>query len=57
MVQWLRLCAPNAGIPGSIPGQGPRSHKPQLKILRAATKTHNSPPKVTIIIILRTNTE
>ena len=26
VVQWLRLCAPNAGGPGSIPGQGTRSH-------------------------------
>ena len=26
MVQWLQLCAPNAGGPGSIPGQGTRSH-------------------------------
>ena len=25
VVQWLRLHAPNAGGPGSIPGQGPRS--------------------------------
>ena len=24
MVQWLRLCAPNAGGPGLIPGQGTR---------------------------------
>ena len=48
-VQWLRLCAPHA--PGSdlIPGQGTRSHMlqlrvhmPQLKILRAATKTRHS---------------
>ncbi|TEA42458.1 hypothetical protein DBR06_SOUSAS1810269, partial [Sousa chinensis] len=29
MVQWLRCCAPNAGGPGSIPGQGTRSHMPQ----------------------------
>ena len=28
----------NAGGPGLIPGQGTRSHVPQLKILRAATK-------------------
>ncbi|TEA37700.1 hypothetical protein DBR06_SOUSAS9210016, partial [Sousa chinensis] len=28
VVQWLRLCAPNAGDPGSIPGQGTRSHMP-----------------------------
>ena len=24
--QWLRLCAPNAGSLGLIPGQGTRSH-------------------------------
>ena len=46
MVQWLRLHAPNAGGWGSIPGQGTRSHMPQLrvcilqlKILSAATET------------------
>ncbi|TEA31938.1 hypothetical protein DBR06_SOUSAS8310193, partial [Sousa chinensis] len=26
VVQWVGLCAPNAGGPGSIPGQGTRSH-------------------------------
>ena len=26
VAQWIRLCAPNAGGPGSIPGQGTRSH-------------------------------
>ena len=31
VVQWLRLCVPNAGDAGSIPGQGTRSHKPQLR--------------------------
>ena len=31
VVQWLRPCAPNADSPGSIPGQGTRSHMPQLK--------------------------
>ena len=25
VVQWVRLCVPNAGGPGSIPGQGTRS--------------------------------
>ena len=30
MVQWLRLRAPNAGGPGSTPGQGTRSHMLQL---------------------------
>ena len=29
-VQWLRLCVPNAGGPGSILGQGIGSHTPQL---------------------------
>ena len=38
-VHWLRLCAPNVGRPGSVPGQGTRAHMPQLKILCAATKT------------------
>ena len=31
-VQWLRLHAPNAGGPGSIPGGGTRSHMPQLRV-------------------------
>ena len=31
--------APSAGDPGSIPGQGTRSHMLQLKTLHAATKT------------------
>ena len=26
VVQWLRLCVPNAGGPGLIPGWGTRSH-------------------------------
>ena len=38
MVQWLRLHAPSAGGPASIPVQGTRSHMPQLKILHSATK-------------------
>ena len=31
VVQWLRIRAPNAGIPGLIPGRGTRSHMPQLR--------------------------
>ena len=31
VVQWLRLCTPNAGGLSSIPGQGSRSHLLQLK--------------------------
>ena len=40
-IQWLRISSPNAGGPGSIPGQGTRSHMPQLKILRATTKNED----------------
>ena len=40
-VQWLRLLAPSAGGPGSILGQGTRSHMPQLKIPHATTKTQH----------------
>ena len=46
VVQLLRLHSPNAGDPGSIPGQGTRCHMPQLsihmpqiKVLHATTKT------------------
>ena len=39
MVQGLRLHASNARDPGSVPGQGTRSHMLQLKILHAITKT------------------
>ena len=39
MIQWLILCAPNAGGLGSILSQGTRSHILRLKILCAATKT------------------
>ena len=43
-VQWLRLCAPNAGgpglTPGSIPGQGIRSQMMELRP-RAAKKYKN----------------
>ena len=39
VVQWLRLCAPNAGDLGLIPGWGSRSYMLQLKIPHAAAKT------------------
>ena len=42
VVQWLGLHAPNEGGPGSISGQGTRSHMPQLKILLATTTTQLS---------------
>ena len=31
--RWLRLCIPSAGGQGSVPGQGTRSHMPQLRVL------------------------
>ena len=39
VAQWLRLHAPNAGGPGSIPHQGTRSHMhAAAKSLHATTK-------------------
>ena len=43
-IQWLGLCAPNAGGPGSISDHGTRVHRPQLRVLMleiplASTKT------------------
>ena len=38
VAQWLRLCAPNAGGLGSIPGQGVRFHVPQLRIRKPQLK-------------------
>ena len=38
VVQWLGLRAPNAGVLGSIPGQGTGTHMPQLKTPHATTK-------------------
>ena len=39
VAQWLRLCAPNAGGPGLIPGQGTRPH------MHAATKSLHATTK------------
>ena len=38
MAQWLRLHAPNAGGPGSIPGQGIRSLMLQLRPITAKSE-------------------
>ena len=46
VVQWLRVCAPNAGGPGSISGQGTRSRMLQLKIPHAAMKIPHTATKV-----------
>ena len=39
VAQWIRLCTPSAGGPGSIPGQGTRSH------MHAATKSLHATTK------------
>ena len=39
VVQWLRLCALNAGALGSIPDWGTRYHMSQLNFPSATTKT------------------
>ena len=39
VAQWVRLHAPNAGGPGSIPGQGTRSH------MQAMTKSSHATTK------------
>ena len=38
VVQWLRLCTPNAGGLDSTPGQGIRSHMLQLSVRRPQLK-------------------
>jgi len=38
VAQWLRLCTPHTGAPGLIPGQGTRSHMPQLSLLKPQLK-------------------
>ena len=42
VVQWLRLCTPNAGGLGLIPGQDSRPYRPRLKILPVTNKTWHS---------------
>ena len=38
VAQWVRLRAPNAGGPGSIPGRGIRTRMPQLSLHAATTE-------------------
>ena len=40
LVQWPRLHALDAGESGSIPGEGTRSHMPQLKIQHSHTNKY-----------------
>ena len=44
-VQWLRLHTPNAGGLGSIPGQGTRSHMPQLRVCMLQLKIPHATTK------------
>ena len=41
VVQRLGARAPNAGGPGSTPGQGTRFHTPQLRLLHATVETED----------------
>ena len=45
MGHWLTLCAPNARVLGSIPGQGTRSHMQQLRVLMPQLKTPHAVTK------------
>ena len=54
VVQWVRLCAPNAGAPGSIPGQGTRfCMHATTKSSRAATKSPHAAMKILCAAQLR----
>ena len=44
VAQWVGLRTPNAGGPGSTPGQGTRSHVPQLRVHMPQLR---SPPAAT----------
>ena len=46
VVQWLRLCTPNAGGLGLIPAQGNRFPILQLKILDSTTKFEDSTAEI-----------
>ena len=45
MVWWLRVHAPSAGGLGLIPGQGTRSHMPQLRVLTLQRKMQHAATK------------
>ena len=48
VVQWLRLQAPNEEGLGSIPGQGTRSHRPQLRVYMLQLKILHAQGKLKI---------
>ena len=45
VVQWLRVCAPDAQDLGSISGQGTRSHRLQLRVHMPVLKTPHASTK------------
>ena len=58
---WVRPCAPNAGGPGSLPGQGIRSHmcaaaKTRHSQKKNQTHTHNNNKNCTILMLSKGNT-
>ena len=46
VVQCLRFHAPSAGSPGSIPGQGTRSQRPQLRVHTLQLQIPHVPMKI-----------
>ena len=44
--QWLRFRTPSAGAPGLIPGQGTRSHMPQLRVRMPQLKIPHTATKI-----------
>ena len=57
MVQWLRFCAPNAGDPSLIPGQGTRSHMLEIRVcmLQLKKKIPYTTTKIKDLRYLRLN--
>ena len=49
VVQWLRLQAPYAGCSGLIPGQGIRSHMPQLRVCMLQLKILHATTEIKIL--------
>ena len=48
VVQWLRLCTPNATGLGPIPGQGTRSHLPQLRVSMPQLKSLHATTEINL---------
>ena len=52
VVQWLKLCTPNAGGPGSIPGQGTRPHIKQIRVCMPQLRLVQSNKEIKIKIYI-----